>query len=200
MSDLILSLRQTGFSELACQFAKFIQRLDKTGDNLIAVTAALLSDANKQGHVCLNLVQAIDNDVLLRLGLPEQHSDWVKRLQKSHVVGAPGDYAPLILTDAGLVYLYRYWLDEQHVATAIRKRCQPIEVIDLKQLQHDFASWQSDVGGIDWQKVAVFVALTRQFSVISGGPGTGKTTIVLRLLQFFLNQDPSLKIALAWQF
>lgn len=197
MSELMLSLRKAGFGELACQFAKFIQRVDKTGDNLIAVTAALLSDANSQGHVCLNLAQAVDKDSLLSLGLPEQHSEWIKRLQQSHVVGAPGDYAPLILTESGLVYLYRYWLDEQHVATAIRQRCKSIEVVKSEQLQHDFTDWRSDVDGIDWQKVAVLMALTRQFSVISGGPGTGKTTIVLRLLQLLLNQDASLRIALA---
>jgi exodeoxyribonuclease V alpha subunit len=197
MSELILSLRQAGFSELACQFAKFIQRLDKTGDNLIALTAALVSDANTQGHVCLNLDQAAGIEAFNALDLPERQSDWVKRLQQSHVVGASGDYAPLILTNTGLLYLYRYWLDEQHVAITIRQRCQSIEVINPKQLQHDFTNWQSDIDGIDWQKVAVLMALTRQFTVISGGPGTGKTTIVLRLLQILLNQDPSLKIALA---
>lgn len=72
-----------------------------------------------------------------------------------------------------------------------------LDVVNPKRLQDDFANWNSDIEGVDWQKVAVLIALTRQFSVISGGPGTGKTTIVLRLLQFLLNQEPSLKIALA---
>ena len=197
MSELMPSLRQAGFSELACQFAKFIQRLDKSGDDLIAITAALLSDANTQGHVCLNLTQAAANFSLDALDLPERDTDWVQRLQQSHVVGQAGDYAPLILTDTGLVYLYRYWLDEQQVATAIRQRCQSIDVVNPKQLQDDFANWKSDIEGVDWQKVAVLMALTRQFSVISGGPGTGKTTIVLRLLQLLFNQDSSLRIALA---
>ncbi len=35
---------------------------------------------------------------------------------------------------------------------------------------------------INWQKVAAAVALTRRISVISGGPGTGKTTTVAKLL------------------
>ncbi|MFW5451736.1 MAG: hypothetical protein ACKE9I_09065, partial [Methylophagaceae bacterium] len=61
MSELLFSLRQAGLSELACQFAKFIQRLDKTGDDVIAQSAALLSEAVSQGHVCLNLAQVSDH-------------------------------------------------------------------------------------------------------------------------------------------
>lgn len=68
---------------------------------------------------------------------------------------------------------------------------------DEQQLKLDFEQWPSTVEGIDWQKVAVLMALTRQFSVISGGPGTGKTTIVLRILQSLKNQQASCRIALA---
>ncbi|WP_105903261.1 exodeoxyribonuclease V subunit alpha [Vibrio gangliei] len=41
---------------------------------------------------------------------------------------------------------------------------------------------------LNWQKVAASVALTRQFAVISGGPGTGKTTTVAKLLAAFIVQ------------
>ncbi|NQZ53086.1 MAG: exodeoxyribonuclease V subunit alpha [Piscirickettsiaceae bacterium] len=196
MKQLIASLRQVGFGELACQFARFIARLDKTDDGLIAITAALLSDANSQGHVCLNLAHAIDNEAYVSLALPEQLAEWVQRLKQSHVVGGAGDFTPLILTEQGLLYLYRYWVDEQNVANAIRQRCQSIPLINQQQIQQDFADWSSNIEGVDWQKVAVFMALTRQFSVISGGPGTGKTTIVLRLLSMLFSQNNQLNIAL----
>lgn len=42
---------------------------------------------------------------------------------------------------------------------------------------------------LNWQKVAAAVALTRQFSVISGGPGTGKTTTVAKLLAALMSQS-----------
>jgi exodeoxyribonuclease V alpha subunit len=181
---------------LACQFARFIARLDKTDDGLIAITAALLSNANSQGHVCLNLAHAMDNEAYVSLALPEQLAEWVQRLKQSHVVGEAGDFTPLILTEQGLLYLYRYWVDEQNVANAIRQRCQSIPLINQQQIQQDFADWSSNIEGVDWQKVAVFMALTRQFSVISGGPGTGKTTIVLRLLSILYTQNNQLDIAL----
>ncbi len=186
------ALRQSGFSELACQFSRFIARLDESDDDIVAITAAVVTDAVSQGHVCLNLQQVQCYELL---EYPDITS-WQQRLRQSSVVGKEGEYAPLILTDDGRVYLYRYWLDEQHVANAIVKRCQPIAVINPQQLKQDFAAWTSQQAGIDWQKVAVLMALTRQLSVISGGPGTGKTTIVLRILHMLHQQDPSLSIAL----
>ena len=188
-----LALRQAGFSELACQFSRFIARLDSSNDDLIATTAALVSDAVSQGHVCLNLQQVQGHELL---DYPDM-IEWQQRLRQSSVVGQEGDYTPLLMTDDGRVYLYRYWLDEQHVAKAIMQRCQAIAVTNPEKLQQDFATWTSQQQGIDWQKVAVLMALTRQFSVISGGPVTGKTTIVLRLLQMLHGQDASLSIALA---
>jgi exodeoxyribonuclease V alpha subunit len=197
MSNVISVLRQAGMSELACQFAMYIERVDKTGEQLIPLTAALLSEAVSQGHVCLNLntISAFD-DALTPL-LPGQLNDWVERLKNSNVVGEAGEYRPMIVDDKGLLYLYRHWQDEQNVAANIKKRSQLISLIDEEQLRQDFAEWQTTIDGIDWQKVAVLMALTRQFCVISGGPGTGKTTVVLRLLQSLQKQQAGCRIALA---
>ncbi|NOQ94785.1 MAG: AAA family ATPase, partial [Methylophaga sp.] len=191
MNDL--TLRQAGLSELACQFAHFIDRLNHGDDDLVATVSALLSDAVSQGHVCLNLDDISQQDLVAC----KDKTELLIRLNKSHVVGAAGDYKPLILTDEGLLYLYRYWQDEQTVAKAIQQRCQAIDIVKPETLQQDFTGWQSKYDGVDWQKIAVLMALTRQFSVISGGPGTGKTTIVLRLLKMLHGQAPKLKIALA---
>jgi exodeoxyribonuclease V alpha subunit len=195
--SILSLLRQSAFSELACQFAKFVQRQDKTGDGLIVLTAALLSEAVSQGHVCLNLAQVGEQGSGLDEVLPQSVAAWIERLRESHLVGQAGDFTPLVLTESGLLYLYRYWHDEQQVGALIKQRLQPMPIIDQAQLELDFANWTSSQTGLDWQKVAVLMALTRQFSVISGGPGTGKTTIVLRLLQLMFNQDKSSRIALA---
>jgi len=190
-------LRQAGLSELACQFAQFVARQDKTGDSLIVLTAGLLSDAVSQGHVCLNLNQVGEQGPELDFILPETVADWMQRLEQSHLLGKPGEISPMVLTASGQVYLYRYWHDEQLVAKLIRQRLQAMPVIDEVGLKSCFDDWQSTQPGVDWQKVAVMMALSRQLSVISGGPGTGKTTIVLRLLQLLLQQDKSVRIALS---
>ena len=57
MSDLLKLLRQHGLSELACQFAAYIDRKEQGMRPVVSITAALLSEAIAEGHVCLNLQQ-----------------------------------------------------------------------------------------------------------------------------------------------
>jgi len=197
VSNAMKALRQAGFSELACQFARYIERVDTSNDELVALTAGLLTEAVSQGHVCLNLNQMNTLFSSVRHLLPDEFSQWQSRLKQSNVVGSGGDYRPLILDDNGLLYLYRYWHDEQNIASAITQRNSDIALTNHQQLKQLFTDWPTTIDGIDWQKVAVLMALTRQFCVISGGPGTGKTTIVLRLLQCLYQQRADYRIALA---
>ena len=197
MNRVKLALHQAGFSELACQFSAYIERVDKDNDLLVALTAGLLTEAVSQGHVCLNLNQSHALFQSVRNLLPDEFSKWQSRLKQSNVVGAGDDYRPLILDDNGLLYLYRYWHDEQNSAREIKQRHAVIALQDAETVKQAFDVWPSIIDGIDWQKVAVLMALTRQFCVISGGPGTGKTTIVLRLLQSLFQQNSHYRIALA---
>ena len=85
--SLVTQLRQSGFSELACQFTQFVERQDKTGDELIVLSAALLSDAVSQGAVALNLSQVGAYGSELDAFLHETVADWIARLRQSHLVG-----------------------------------------------------------------------------------------------------------------
>lgn len=190
-------LRQAGLNELACQFALFVERQDTTGDSLIVLTAGLLSDAVSRGLVSLDLHQVGAYGSELDNVLPETVSDWIVRLRQSHLFGEPGEIKPMVLTTSGRLYLYRYWHDEQQVTRLISERLKRVRIADVMRLKQDFADWESIEDVLDWQKVAVMMAMTRQLSVVSGGPGTGKTSIVLRLIQLLLNQDYTMRIALA---
>jgi exodeoxyribonuclease V alpha subunit len=194
MFDTPKQLRNAGFSELACQFAAYIARLDKTENPIVSLSAALVSEAVSEGHVCLN----IDTDVVpeVLVDLVNDGNEWKQRLLESNVVEQAGGYAPLVLDEAGQLYLYRYWQNEVDVAKQIKLRSQVrVEVDDVK-LKADFEQWHSSVIGTDWQKVAVLIGLTQGLAVISGGPGTGKTTIVKTLLQFLHHQQPGCRVAL----
>ena len=195
--SILSLLRQADYSELAYQFAKYIERQDNNSDALIVLTAALLSEAVSKGHVCLNLVRVGELGMGLDEILPDSVALWVTKLRESHLVGKAGDLTPLVLTDSGLLYLYRYWQAEHQVAVLIRERLKSVALQDETLLKQYIANWTSSQPELDWQKVAVLMALTRQFCVISGGPGTGKTTIVIRLLEAFSNQDKTLRVALA---
>ena len=115
--------------------------------------------------------------------------------------------APLVLA-AGRLYLRRYWQYTQQVASAIDRRIH--ETIDVPddlacRLDRLFASLKSpeerDKTQVHWQSVAAAVAAASPFTVISGGPGTGKTTTVVRLLALLqglaLDQGRPLRIHLA---
>ena len=175
-------------------FARFLASLDVDGDGRVLMAAALASRELGEGHICVD-VEAL---ALVEPLLSEAQA-W---LPDSVLVGsAEGDPTTPLVLDAGLLYLRRFWRDEARVADAILSRLgAPDAPADLAQeLDRLFPA---DADAIDWQKVACAVAARGSFAVITGGPGTGKTTTVVRLLGLLQTlahkrDEPRLRIRLA---
>ncbi len=197
------ALQQQGLlGELDLQFAEMLGRLSDDEPAALFLAAALCSAAREQGHVCLDLVRMAG----IALGTPEicrtpELSVWKRQLVNSPLVGKPGEFRPLILDPKGRLYLYRYWDYERRVAEILRLRgVQTASLRDEGLLRQGLnslfpANKQSD---IDWQRVAAATALLRNFTVISGGPGTGKTSTVVRIIALLQQQGiPARRIALA---
>lgn len=172
----------------------------------LALAAALVCRATAEGHVLFDLRGLADRSLQAReeqgqLELPPL-DEWRDRLRSSGVVGEPGDYQPLILDRTDRLYLYRYWDYEQRVARRLQLRAQQqVLGIDLECLSVGLNTLFEDAepSGTNWQRLAAATALLRTLSVISGGPGTGKTTTVTKIL-LLLRQQPGgerLRIALA---
>ncbi|MGC8697308.1 MAG: AAA family ATPase, partial [Halothiobacillus sp.] len=94
---------------------------------------------------------------------------------------------PPFIRDGARLYLRRYWCQEQTVAHAIRRRLQSTRALPDAPRIHAIltALFPRDAVGItrpDWQKIACAVALRSTFALITGGPGTGKTTTVVKFL------------------
>lgn len=202
-------------SPLDVHFARFVSKLAGNGTLVpdVSLAAALVSSCTRQGHICLDLsgvagTQLLDGENGGPVVCPELR-EWQKTLEKSPVVGTPGEYKPLILDSRSRLYLYRYWDYQEKLADLIRTRVskdkEDIDITLLKKgLTRLFGAGltQSSPGqaeDIDWQKVAAFTSLIERFCVISGGPGTGKTTTVAKILALCLEQSSSrsLRIALA---
>ena len=116
-----------------------------------------------------------------------------------NTVGDLADEKPLLLDkDNGLLYLYKYYHAEKDIASFVRRLVEKNEAfdVDAQKLEEIFLPLNENykVYDPDWQKVAAFTALRNKFCVISGGPGTGKTTTVAKILTLLLAQDPSLRI------
>jgi exodeoxyribonuclease V alpha subunit len=161
-------------------------RLGSTGDDAALLAAALAVRAPRLGHVCVDLAVvratvSADLDVPVDLrALPWPDPDtWVERLAASSLVGAD---RPLRLEGTAL-YLDRFWSEECQVAADLLERAGvPAEGVDLRLLADGLRRLFGPGEAIDLQRLAAAAAVLRRFSVIAGGPGTGKTTTVARVL------------------
>ena len=197
------SLRSAGaLTDLDVHFARFLARLAGSASPELALAAALASHATGEGHVCVDLNALTGGWAAsgAELSMPAL-ADWIAALQASPVVGAPGEWKPLVLDSANRLYLHRYWRYQQNLAAALLARARALEPVDETRLADGLAQLfpASGDGVIDWQKVAAATALLRRFCAISGGPGTGKTSTVVRILALLQSQagELPLRIGLA---
>lgn len=186
MSALLDRLAAAGVVDaLDVHFARLLARRD--ADERVHLAAALASRRTGDGHVCLELPEVAGTalgpdgaDVAPAL------ADWTQALRASPAVGRPGERRPLVFDDAHRLYLWRYWAYEQRVADALRRRAVDVDdAPDAAALRRDLAAFFPGTAGVaapDWQRVAAATAALRRLCVVSGGPGTGKTSTVIRLL------------------
>jgi len=165
----------TLFTEADLYQARFAASLAQEGHaDLAAGLTALVSLAVREGHVCLHLGDEGVRERLAALGL-----GGLDGCLDTGVIGAPGSAMPLILHDERL-YFSRFFRDEAALARAfLRLAGTPPRDIPTDLLPGIFKTEGNET---DWQDVACFAALRSRLCVISGGPGTGKTTTVARIL------------------
>ncbi|AUG00186.1 exodeoxyribonuclease V subunit alpha [Pseudomonas sp. 09C 129] len=188
-------------------FVGFLHELEPQGDPLVLMAAALTSHQLGHGHVCLDLFETLkEPDFALSLPpegdlqstaavLPSQvlatldGAHWCKALAASRLVALAADQSeqarqrPLVLSGKRL-YLRRYWAYERRIDNALRQRLavQEETPADLAERLGGLFGAAKAAGPVDWQKLACALATRGAFSIITGGPGTGKTTTVVRLL------------------
>ncbi|TBU90343.1 exodeoxyribonuclease V subunit alpha [Stutzerimonas kirkiae] len=187
--------------ELDRALAALLAELEEDASPLLLLAAALASHQLGHGHVCLDLHATLaDPDFALSLPpegepggalLPSRQlarltaGAWRAALAASRLVAVSGERhdTPLVL-DGHSLYLRRYWTYEQRVAAAIGERLASARQIpqDLPQRLQRLFPQGPGTPRSDWQKLACALATRSSFSVITGGPGTGKTTTVVRLL------------------
>ncbi|MDD2541529.1 MAG: AAA family ATPase, partial [Desulfuromonadaceae bacterium] len=181
-------------SPLDTHFADFIVRIDQHHGDELWWGAALASYSAGRGHTCFNLCKAVDGMTPppvhghgMRTSPPSDVRHWLESLEQCDTVGVPGAYTPLVLDPAGRLYLHRCWEYEQQIVTGILSRIRPHAIDETlldTSLDRYFPAMDGDP---DLQRSAARMALTHRFSVISGGPGTGKTATVARILALLLD-------------
>jgi len=187
--------------------------LEGTQRNPDALLARLRNDVDKAEKVRRDLPGLL---------APLRITDWIARLSRSPAIDSKlvpdtateatdgEDQSPLVLhgtPERPLLYLRRYWRDEQRIRAGIDRRLE--DAIELPEedvkglLDPLFAPAPGSDAQVDaWQRIACALAARNAFAVITGGPGTGKTTTVVRLLALLQGLamgrgEPPLRIRLA---
>jgi exodeoxyribonuclease V alpha subunit len=170
--------------QLAQQLSATLKRLCKnTGDtDLVEKSLQLVLEGLEAGQISLDMK-------VVPVGLKVTDSaDWQQQLIDAGVASNAGGFTPLII-DADQLFLARYHLYHGQVNNRLAQLASesiPMsgDIADFDQLMPDTLTQlfpDTDISP-NWQKVAAALALKKRLCVISGGPGTGKTTTVLRLL------------------
>lgn len=173
--------RQTDeFAQAAARAAiRFLERYADSGDEVLANCTECLFQALQNGHSFIRLSGG-EADALSAL---------------APVVGTSA--APLILEGRRL-FLGRMWQLEYDLAAEIKRLAAAgTSAPDAAGARQNLAKWFQGTGS-EGQRDAAALALLQSFMVITGGPGTGKTTTVAKLLALICGEDENLPhIALA---
>ncbi len=166
--------------------AHSLRRLDPDTHDDVLAAAALASLAVAQGHAGFdpaNPRRLVDADVAW-----PQADAWIAQLAASRFVAtpdtpeAPAASAPLVL-EHGLLYLRRYREYERRLALQLQRiASHPMAGTGLVAIAPLFAQLFPDARSGDAQARAAALALRRALLLVTGGPGTGKTTTIARLL------------------
>ncbi len=187
----VARLAATGlFSPVELYLAGYGCRVQERDHETLALAAALAASHAAQGHGCLDLARPGSDwtRALAEAGLEVPPiGAWREDLAACAVVGAPGEYAPLIL-DGTRLYLERLHRAETALAQDLLERAgndffsSRISLDRAAQVLNRVFPESRQGDGPNWQKVAAFAALRRGLTVVAGGPGTGKTHTVAGIL------------------
>jgi exodeoxyribonuclease V alpha subunit len=161
-------------------------------DERVALGIALVVRALRGGSVCVDL-RAVDAQIgMADLPWPGA-GDWLAAVRASPLLGSP----PALRLSGDLLYLDRYWLEEEQVCADLLALSVSGTVGDVPALERLFPPPEYDE-----QRMAAEIALSQAVTVLTGGPGTGKTTTVARLLALLVGQAelagvPPPRVALA---
>lgn len=190
--------REGDFREIDRELGRFLMREHPGQPDELYFTACLLSWAYRQGDVCLDLRERAGGSFLpgeeeasgkLVPPVPSME-EWTVLLRESPAVGVPGDFRPMILDKAGRLYLHRLFAQEQNLAQHILRRCEPAGEVDEERLGKGLRRlFPPSDDTPDWQRVGAVLGVLHRLAVISGGPGTGKTATVVRLMALLLEQS-----------
>ena len=175
-------------------FADFVyseeSKQEQATRDCLCLLAAHLSAQSGAQHSCID-IQHFGQPFMGVYAFPEPTVllEYLRQSQTIHFIEELDcvQHQPInkpIMMQNGQLYLQRYWQYESQLASIIREKSAKTIDFDIPSAQTLLASLftDDDSQSLDWQKIAVCIAASQSLSFITGGPGTGKTTTVTKLL------------------
>jgi exodeoxyribonuclease V alpha subunit len=178
-SGLVRTFNEAGVLDVSdVQVANRICALGKEHDERVALAVALLVRALRSGSVCVDLASIAEVVGSDDVPWPEP-VQWQAAVRVSALLR---DLPVLHLYDDRLLYLDRYWREEKQVCDDLLALLVSRETVKVPAFERLFPA------GFEEQRAAAEVALSQAVTVLTGGPGTGKTTTIARLLALVAEQ------------
>ncbi len=206
MSRVLDQLGASGFfSALDVHAAKTLSRIAGGVPEAVLLGVALASRQTREGHVCLDLAEFAGVPIIDPEGQSQMDARWASldlwastfrwpaseawrsELLQSRLVSGADGVTPLVLVGSRL-YLRRYFEHERRLAELLKARvCSEPEPtgIELADVERLFGALGPE---LDRQRLAAVLASVRPLVVITGGPGTGKTATVVKVLALWAEQ------------
>ena len=203
-------------------FVEFLQQAGETRSEVLLAALCASHEAGR-GHTSID-IKALQNEPESVLSLPPENryspncdtpselfrqfgTDVEAALTQSQCVDSDGKGNQPLVLSGGKLYLRRYWQYEAFIESDLQARMGDRPVTNDDLLKSTLAKLFAQAGNektddINWQRVACANTVRNRFSVITGGPGTGKTYTVVRLLTALQHQTlflglPPLRVSLA---
>jgi len=176
--------------------AQRIARLAHESSESVQLAVALTVRALRLGSVCIDIA-TVSSTASAEADEPGDTStlpwpppaQWLADCQRSALVArSPADSGRPLRLAHGLLYLDRYWRQEEQIRQELRQRASADPpTVDPDRLRHALERMFPDDNQRQ-QRLAAAISAVRWVSVLAGGPGTGKTTTVARLLAVLKDQ------------
>lgn len=177
------------------EFRKYLFHLEAVNPELISYGGMLCLRAWMNGHICISIEELKQDSLVIEM-VGGNTDDLHQMLLDSSLIGSPGELTPLIVDEQNL-YLHKYWSYEKELADWLSNKAQKKNTLERSVIDHIDELFEND-GKINWQRIAVKLALIKDLIIISGGPGTGKTFTVSKILKLLSEaSSETLSVALA---
>lgn len=174
------------FNKLDIKIASILEKKN----NLLLLIFLLLSKCTRNGNVCLDIKKIninfflknhkIKKDKKIEKLIKIKYKEKIKILKKSNAICNPKKLNKPLVLSKNKLYFQNLWKDEQTIICFFKKNLSyKVNEKKLKKILNEIFEFEEKK---NWQKIAVTIAATSKISIISGGPGTGKTTIITKIL------------------